>query len=107
MPYFGVCRMLTAIDYNLEQSPYAPLDPTGDTERFATEDVPGSWRGFISFSGMQHFWKINGGHGKNFTTVNLEHQRIVKPSSPEYLERIFNEQTNKWETWNGTEWISD
>ena len=111
MPHFERGGMLTAIDYNLEQSPYAPLDPTGDTERFATEDVPGSWRGFISFSGMQHFWKKDGGHGKNFTTVNLEHQRTVKPELksgyPEYLERIYNEQTNKWETWNGTEWISD
>ena len=55
---------------------FIPVDPEpGRTEHCATEDHPGSWHGFISYTlqgsafGLTGFWRK--GDGKNFRTVDL------------------------------------
>lgn len=81
LPRFTGTGHLTCIDFNIERfkEEYIPLDPTGNPEHRALEEVPGGWHGFISYT-MQGkafgladgiFWAK--GSGSNFKTVNLDH----------------------------------
>lgn len=80
LPRFTGTGHLTCIDFNIERfkAEYIPLDPTGNPEHRALEEVPGGWHGFISYT-MQgkafglddgEFWAE--GSGGNFKTVNLD-----------------------------------
>jgi len=68
---------LTCIDFNIERfnEAYIPDDPTGDDSHFATEEIPGAWHGFISYTmqgkayGLDGFWAE--GSGRNMKTVDL------------------------------------
>ena len=111
LPVFHGKGQLTSIDFNIERLNFdhMPDDPDGDTELYAVEDVPGSWHGFLSYTlegkafERKHFWKK--GHGINFQTVNLYHDRNSRPEDPEYLESYFDRQTNKMITWTGEKWV--
>ena len=111
LPLFSVKGQITMIDYNIERfnDDFIPDDPEGDTEPYAREGMPGKWHGFISYTlqgnafGMNHFWKD--GFGRNFTTVNLFHERNKRPEYPEYLENYFDVNLNKLITWTGDKWV--
>jgi hypothetical protein len=113
LPYFraeGIGH-ITNIDFNIERfnADFIPDDPEGNIEHSAVEENPGSWVGFISYTlqgkafDLKHFWED--GHGRNVTTVNLNHKRTELPEYPEYLEQFFDSQTNKTLTWNGSNWV--
>lgn len=80
LPRFTGTGHLTCIDFNIERfnADYIPLDPTGNPEHRALEEVPGGWHGFISYTmqgkafglGDGEFWAE--GCGSNFKTVNLD-----------------------------------
>lgn len=111
LPLFHSKGQLTSIDFNIERfnAEYIPDDPENNTQHYACEDEPGSWHGFISYTmqghafDMSHFWKD--GCGKNFTTVNLFHDHMSRPESPEYLESYYDKELNKIIFWNGDNWI--
>jgi len=92
LPHFTGRGHLTAIDFNIERfnADFIPDDPDGDVNHGATEEIPGGWRGFISYTlqggayGLLNeltgadkrgghpsarFWEP--GSGKNFRTVDL------------------------------------
>lgn len=85
LPRFCGRGHLTAIDFNIERfnAAYIPDSPDGDMNHGATEESPGAWHGFISYtlqgtafglgtsSGWApgKFWE--NGHGRNFKTVDL------------------------------------
>ena len=107
----GGNRQLTCIDYNIERfnEAYIPDDPEGAGSPFATEEHPGDWGGYISYTlqgrafGINHFW--SDGHGRNVVTVNQKNLRLKRSESPEYLETFFDVETNKTLTWNGSNWV--
>jgi len=111
LPLFKGHGQITMIDFNIERfnAAYIPDDPMGQSTPYAQETDPGSWHGFISYTlqgntfGVTHFWE--NGHGRNFTTVNLYHDRTSRPKYPEYLENYFDTETNKLITWNGQHWV--
>ena len=85
LPRFCGRGHLTAIDFNVERfnADYIPLCPDAGA-RGATEENPGSWRGFISYTlqgkafglgtdfafAPGRFWES--GHGTGFKTVCLD-----------------------------------
>lgn len=79
LPRFTSTGHLTCIDFNIERfnDKYIPLDPAGNPEHRAIEEIPGGWHGFISYTmqgkayglGDGVFWAK--GNGNNFKTVNL------------------------------------
>lgn len=111
LPVFRGTGQLTAIDLTIERfdPAYIPDDPDGDPERFAVEEIPGGWHGFLSYNmegnalGQNHFWKQ--GHGINFYTFNLQHGRNSRPEYPEYLETYFDRETNRMLLWTGEQWV--
>ena len=111
MPLFHGRGQLTALDFCVERfdADFIPDDPEGDTEPYATEETPGNWHGMISYTlqgnafGMNHFWKK--GHGENFRTINLCHDKNSRPEHPEYLESYFDRKSRKMITWTGEEWV--
>lgn len=111
LPHFKGKGQLTAIDFTIERftAEYIPDDPEGDTQPYATELVPGEWHGFVSYTlqgnafGITHFWEK--GHGKNFTTINLLHEKNTRPQYPEYLEQYFDTELNKLIIWTGEKWV--
>ena len=110
LPRFDGTGQLTAIDFNIERfnADYIPDSPE-DVGPYATEETPGKWRGFISYTlqgkayGLRSFWKP--GHGVNFRTINLKRPLDERPDGPEYLETYFDKKTNKTLTWNGSFWV--
>ena len=82
LPRFrGTCGHVTMLDFNIERfnEKFIPVDPEpGRVEHRATEDVPGSWHGEITYTlqggcfgfgrGANPFWAS--GHGKNMKTVD-------------------------------------
>lgn len=84
LPHFRERGHLTAIDFNVERfnAAYIPDDPEGNAEHAATEETPGGWHGFISYTlqgaayGLgtgnfkpARFWRE--GDGLNFKTLDL------------------------------------
>lgn len=110
LPRFIGTGQLTNIDFNIERfnAAFIPDDIAGGLPK-ATEERPGRWHGFISYTlqgkafGVDKFWED--GHGQNFRTVNLLHSLIERPQSPEFLETYFDIATNLTLTWNGTNWV--
>ena len=41
----------------------------------------------------------------NTKNVNLRHDRIRRPASPEYLETYFDVKSNRLLTWTGEQWV--
>ena len=78
LPLFLGKGQITAIDFNIERfnADYIPDCPDAGATPFASEEKPGAWHGFISYTlqgsafGIDRFWKA--GHGRNFKTVNLK-----------------------------------
>ena len=111
LPHFSGRGHLTCIDYNIERfnADFIPDDPLDDGRRGATEDTPGEWHGFISFTlqgkafSLNNFWEK--GSGNNIKTVNLDHDRDRRPEFPEYLETFFDRETGKTLTFNGSCWV--
>ncbi len=111
LPLFHGSGQLTAIDFNIERfnADFIPGDPLGDGEAYASEDIPGSWRGFISYTlqgeafDLHRFWKK--GHGIGFQTVNLKHSLVMRPKYPEFLEKYFDCHANCFYTWTGECWV--
>ena len=107
----GGNRQLTCVDLCIERfkEEYIPDDPEGNTEPFATEEHPGDWGGYISFTlqgrafGVNHFWRD--GDGRNVVTVNQKNLRLIRSEHPEFLETFFDTATNKTLTWNGSHWV--
>ena len=52
LPHFRGRGHLTAIDFNVERfnAAFIPDDPDGDGEHAATEEQPGGWSGFLSYT---------------------------------------------------------
>ena len=93
LPYFGKKGHVTMIDFNIERfnAKFIPTDCRGASgEHGAREEIPGSWRGFISYTlqgaayGLAaeggwnayapgRFWRK--GDGKNIKTVDLNADR--------------------------------
>ena len=91
LPYFGQKGHVTMIDFNIERfnAKFIPTDCRGARgEHGAREEIPGSWRGFISYTlqgsayGLAaeggayapgRFWRK--GDGKNIKTVDLNADR--------------------------------
>lgn len=104
---------LTCIDFNIERlnPDHIPFDPDGDTEKFAVEETPRGWKGFISFTlqggacDMYSFWKE--GSGLEFNTVNLNNKLSgrIRNEYPEYGNQFLDLNTNKIIIWNGTNWV--
>ena len=84
LPHFRGRGHLTAIDFNIERfnAAFIPDDPEGNDECAATEETPGGWRGYISYTlqGAAYglgsgnfkpgrFWRE--GHGRNIKTIDL------------------------------------
>lgn len=111
LPLFNKRGQITMIDYTIERfnADYIPDDPTGNTEPYAQETILGGWKGFLSYTlqgkafDINHFWKD--GHGKNINTINLHHDRSIRPEYPEYLENYFDKNLNKLLIWNGENWV--
>ena len=122
LPYFGPAptqfqnpgggnRQLSCIDFNIERfnEAYIPDDPEGVYAPFATEEHPGDWGGYITYSlqgrafGINHFW--SDGHGRNVVTANQKNLRLKRSEAPEFLETFFDVETNKTLTWNGSNWV--
>ncbi len=111
LPKFIGTGHLSCIDFNIERfnADYIPFDPAGDSEAQAIEETSGGWHGFISYTlqgaafDLRRFWKK--GHGVNFQTVNLDHNRTTRPEYPEYLETCFDPASNKTLTWNEQAWV--
>lgn len=111
LPLFKGKGQLTCIDLNIERfnADFIPDDPDGIDEPYATEETPGGWHGFISYTlqgsafGVKHLWKK--GHGMNFRTVNEYHELSSRPEYPEYLETYFDPATRRTLTWTGDEWV--
>ncbi len=111
LPLFKGHGQISMVDFNIERfnADYIPDDPTGNTAPYAMETEPGRWHGFISYTlqggafGVTHFWE--NGHGRNFTTINLYHERNSRPTYPEYLENYFDTGTNKMLIWTGEHWV--
>ena len=113
LPLFKGSGHLTCIDFNMERfnADYIPLDESGNTEKYAVEETPGSWKGFISYTlqgtnmGMYNFWKSGSGH--NFQTVNLNNAKCGTsyPTHPDFGEQFFRTDTNKMMTFNGSDWV--
>lgn len=111
LPRFHGHGQLTAIDFNIERfnADFIPDDPDGYTEPYAEEDIPGAWHGFLSYTmqgkafDLRRFWK--NGHGINFHTTNLMHERGKRPEYPEYLEMYFDPATCRTLTWTGEKWV--
>ena len=111
LPLFKASGQITMVDFCIERfnADYLPDDPTGNTEAYAQEEIPGSWHGYLSYTlqgeayGLKRFWKE--GHGRNITTQNLYHEHISRPAYPEYLQTYFDPGTNKTLTWNGEIWV--
>ena len=112
LPRFGGSGHLTAIDFNIERfnAAYIPDCPGGTIDHRASEETPGAWHGFISYTlqgeafGIQNFWA--NGAGMNFRTVNLDHSLTERPQHPEYLETYFDRKTGQTLTWNGEMWLN-
>lgn len=114
MPYFAYCganrnngeggQQISIIDYNLERN--APQTPGKVLGESATELVPGTFHGEVSFT-MQvggtnvtdkKFWKD--GHGQRFITRNSAHRLACSTTvrngyAPNYLQRIWDTTLNK------------
>lgn len=111
LPHFCGSSQITSIDFNIERfnADFIPDDPEGNSEHGATEEKPGHWRGFISYTlqgkafDLKSFWAS--GHGHNIRTVNLSHPRDVRPENPEFLTTFFDRSTNRTLTWNGSNWV--
>lgn len=66
------------IDFNIERfnAAYIPDDPEGNVDPCASEELPGAWKGSITYTlqgsafGLKGFWK--NGHGKGFETRRLD-----------------------------------
>ena len=77
LPRFLGRGHLTAIDFNIERfnAAYIPDDPEGAGEPRATEEIPGGWGGFVSYTlqgrafGIDRFWAE--GCGTRFETRDL------------------------------------
>jgi len=110
LPYFAGRGHLTAIDFNIERFNAAFIPDSPDsTGPEAAEARPGSWHGFISYTmqgkafGLEKFWK--NGCGRNFQTINLDHDRTKRSAHPEYLETYFDTKSRKTLTWDGKDWV--
>ena len=111
LPRFGGSGHLTAIDFNIERfnAAFIPDCPGGAVDHRATEETPGAWHGFISYTlqgaafGIQNFWTA--GAGTNFKTVNLDHSLTERPQHPEFLETYFDRKAGQTMTWNGERWL--
>jgi len=111
LPVFRGSGQLTCLDFCIERLnlSHIPDDPEGNTERYATEERPGSWHGFLSYNmeghafESNHFWKA--GHGTGFRTVNLRHDPSIRPETPEYLETYFDRETERMLLWTGARWV--
>ena len=86
LPRFLGKGHLTAIDFNIERfnEAYIPDSPDAEIGAAASEEVPGNWHGYISYTlqgpafglgsdwawAAGRFWKE--GHGSNFKTICLD-----------------------------------
>ena len=77
LPQFVGRGQITMLDFCVERlnADYIPLDPDGNTEHYAVEDIPGGWQGTLNYTlqgpafGLDGFWKQ--GHGTSVTTTRL------------------------------------
>ena len=87
----------------------AAISSKYDLSYYNQETILGGWKGFLSYTlqgkafDIKHFWKD--GHGKNINTINLHHDRSIRPEYPEYLENYFDKNLNKLLIWNGENWV--
>ena len=81
LPVFRGKGQISMIDFNIERfnAAFIPDDPDGDAEPSATEEIPGTWSGSVSYTlqgkafGLMGFWKD--GHGGGFRTERLNAAR--------------------------------
>ena len=110
LPRFFGSGSITCLDFAIERfnAAFIPDDPDGDDKYAAYEEIPGAWHGEITYNleggafGLKNFWEK--GNGMNIRTVNLRHDRISRPASPEYLETYFDVKSNRFLTWTGEQW---
>lgn len=115
MPYFAYCgnnhhsdnrggQQITMIDFNFER--YAPQTPGGELGDLATERVPGTFFGEITYTTQRQganvgdipFWE--NGHGERFITRNAAHKLACGTTerngyAPTYLQRIWDTDLGK------------
>jgi len=114
LPYFAYCganmengaggQQISLIDFNIER--YAPQTPGGVLGDAATELVPGTFHGEISYTMQtggtnvtnQKFWKD--GHGQRFISRNSAHKLACTTSvrngyAANYLQRVWDTTLGK------------
>lgn len=117
LPKFSGTGHLTCLDFNIERfnSSHIPIDESGNTELYATEESIGGWHGQITYTlqganmGMYTFWKQGNYDGCNFESVNLDNRIFgmtqSRPSHPDLCARYYDRSLSKMMIYNGSEWV--